>query len=68
MDGITDSMDMSLSKLWEMVKEREDFRATGHGVAELDTTEFLHNNKKPNIRYYILQCTSLKGKSVLCDT
>ena len=37
MDGITDSIDMSLSKLWDMVKEREAWHAAVHGVAKSQT-------------------------------
>ena len=47
LDGIIDSMDMSLSKHQEMVKDREAWRAVVHRVTRSDMTERLNNNNLP---------------------
>ena len=55
LDGITDLMDMSLSKLWEIVKGRGTWWATVHGVTELET-ELLNNNKGLSCGLWIFIC------------
>ena len=49
MDGITDSVDICLNRLWEMVKDREAWHSAVHGVAESDVTEQMNNNS----HYYL---------------
>ena len=50
-DGITDSMDLSLNNLWDMIQDRETWRAAVHRVTESDTTKQLSSKLKTHLTY-----------------
>ena len=62
MDGITDSVDICLNRLWEMVKDREAWHSAVHGVAESDVTEQMNNNN--NKDHYIKPYTKIYSKLI----
>ena len=68
LEGITDKTGMSLSKLWEIVEDREAWRAAVHGVTESDRTEWLNNNDNKKVPEFGVPGTNVQVRRLALRT